>query len=105
LYILTFGLALVGIYLAHKFEDFLKISVTSFLGSYLFVRGISMFAGGFTSEFELYQQVKNGTAHLSTAEFGYFAGIIAFWILGIYYQEHNEQPKNKGDDFNRVNDN
>mgnify|MGYP001558927876 CR=1 FL=1 len=85
LYICTFGLAILGVFLAYKFEEGLKIFVTSFLGSYLFIRGISMFCGGYTSEFAMYDEIKQGTLKLSHSELGYFAGIFVLFGVGVWF--------------------
>lgn len=45
--------------LAYKYDRYLIIYLTGFIGSYAFIRGISMFAGGFPNEILLIQQLQN----------------------------------------------
>lgn len=59
---MTFGLGAVTAGLAFLFKDHIVIFTTALIGSYITIRGISMFAGGFPNEFTLYQQILNGTA-------------------------------------------
>lgn len=47
--ILAVGLGMLGLFL----RDYVAIFITSFIGSYLLVRFISFFAGGFPNEFVL----------------------------------------------------
>ena len=42
--------ALIFFLIAYKIEKFVVILITSFLGSYAFIRGISMYAGNFPDE-------------------------------------------------------
>ncbi len=39
--------------LSFKIYDFILIGSTSMIGSYLFIRGISLYAGGYPNEFTL----------------------------------------------------
>jgi len=61
------------------------IIATSFIGSYIFVRGIGMLAGGFPSEAELVNQIETGTADFTPALIGYFSGIAVFFVIGCIY--------------------
>lgn len=51
---MTFGLGILVAALAYVFKDTIVIFTTALIGSYLTIRGISMFAGGFPNEFTLY---------------------------------------------------
>jgi hypothetical protein len=53
-FVVTIGCGVVGSYLCYKMKKSLAILTTAFLGAYSFVRGISIFAGGFPNEFTLY---------------------------------------------------
>lgn len=50
----TFGGALIAITIAYFWRAAIIIISTSLVGSYFFIRGISMFAGGFPNEVTLY---------------------------------------------------
>jgi hypothetical protein len=54
LIILTFGVAIAMAYLAFKFFDEIVVFGTSLIGSYVFVRGISLFAGHYPNEVMLF---------------------------------------------------
>jgi hypothetical protein len=47
--------------LSFKYYDIIVVFSTSFIGSYGVCRGISLFAGYFPSEIELYNTITNGT--------------------------------------------
>lgn len=53
--------ALVAAALAFCFYFPVVITVTSFSGAYMFIRGISLFAGGYPNEFLLAQSAEDGT--------------------------------------------
>lgn len=57
MYIPAAVLALVGGIASFTVRDYLAIIVTSFLGSYLLVRSISFWVGGFPNEFILAQLI------------------------------------------------
>ena len=48
---------LIGAILSYVLMDGVIIITTSFIGSYIFVRGIGTFVGGFPSEIELYKDL------------------------------------------------
>jgi hypothetical protein len=47
------GAAIFG-FLAYKYEKLILVYLTSFIGAYFFVRGLSIFIGGFPNELVLY---------------------------------------------------
>lgn len=83
------GCGLVAGILAFFLRIFTIITSTAFIGSYLCVRGISMYAGGFPDETQLYQLASN---HLITwdtfpkAFYAYLAGILVMFILACVFQ-------------------
>ncbi len=62
-----------------------KNIITSFLGSYAFVRGISIYAGGFPSELK-YQDIFKGESALRF--YIYLVGIVFFTVLFTFHQVH-----------------
>ena len=63
------------------------ILATSVAGSYLFIRGISMYAGGFPSEFEIADMIKYGQMpHMDARFYGYMAGFIVSSLICIILQ-------------------
>lgn len=78
-------------------EKIVLIIVTSFLGSYAIIRGISMYAGGFPNETELHSLASKGLIDWTTfpkAFYGYLAGILVLSILTSVFQFRT----NKDDD-------
>lgn len=60
---------------------------TSFIGAYLFVRGISLYAGGYPNEFELIKKVQSGaTPHVDPWFYAYLAGIVVAFVIGLIVQ-------------------
>jgi len=82
---LTFIPAFLGAYYAYKHGDTIVILVTSLIGAYLTVRGVSMFFGGFPNEVSLYQEISNGTASFSYWFLGYLSAIMILTIVGVIY--------------------
>jgi hypothetical protein len=52
------------------------ILATSLVGSYFFVRGISLYAGGFPNEYLLMKQIKNGVIESEPWTFYVYMGSI-----------------------------
>ena len=46
---------LIGFFSAAYFSKSIEVFITAFIGSYSFVRGISLYAGGFINEFRINQ--------------------------------------------------
>lgn len=81
-YILYIGMALWGIatgILVFIIFETLIIITTSFLGSYLMVRGISHWIGGFPSEILIYELLKSGAGFEGT----FYAYLAVIWVLTI----------------------
>jgi len=73
--------ALIFGYLAYKFDKHIIIYLTSFIGAYAFIRGISMFAGKFPNEVFLIQQLQNNAFDGLGWEF--YVYMIAVFVLGV----------------------
>ena len=71
------------------FHDKFIVLMTSFIGSYKVIRGISYFAKGFPDEIEQLDLVKLHdiiTPYYSKAYYGYFPGILILFILSTVFQ-------------------
>jgi exosortase/archaeosortase len=83
----TIILSCVGVgYLSITYFDYAVMAGSSVIGSYLFIRGASVFLGGFPNEFILYQNYKNGAVgSVQKTFFLYFLAMlfIAFTSFGI----------------------
>jgi len=67
--------------------DHVLILATAFAGSYSFVRGISMYAGGYPNEFTLYSYISKGLMkNVPGTFYAYMAGFIVLAILGSVVQ-------------------
>lgn len=63
------------------------IIATGLIGSYLFIRGISLYAGGYPNEALIVEKISNGLVTDFPASFyGYFAGFIVLTIVSIVFQ-------------------
>jgi len=77
---------------------------TSLIGSYVTMRGISLYAGGWQNESVIVNQIKSGAAvTIDPAFYGYLAGILAMTIIAYVVQlkmfkrmeEHEKHPYNR----------
>jgi hypothetical protein len=63
------------------------IIATSIIGSYIFVRGISLYAGGFPNEMVIIEMIKNGQiANFDNSFYIYLAGFVVMTIGCIVFQ-------------------
>jgi len=58
---IAFGTAFIGCFAANWFKEDVIIISTSLIGSYIFVRGISMLAGGYPDEVTMFKELDNDT--------------------------------------------
>ena len=65
--------------------------MTAFIGAYAFVRGISLYAGGFINEIAIIEHTEEALKDLK-ASFGfYIAGIIFTFIVGVLVQKRQQK--------------
>lgn len=63
------------------------VIATSIVGSYAFIRGISLYAGGYPNELELVDMIKyNGWESIDPRFYGYLAGFVVCSIICIIIQ-------------------
>ena len=96
------GLAL-GV-LSFFWYNYIVIICTSILGSYMFIRGISLFAGGFPNEFTVVKRIQNGDIDgVPGTWWAYLAGLVVVLALGIFIQIKIKQREgdDKADDVYR----
>jgi len=80
-YIVFFGLG-------WKYKEKFIILVTAFLGSYRFVRGISLFAGEFPNETEVYSKFKNIdkiNPNFSKWFYAYLVSMMIIFVISSYF--------------------
>jgi len=75
----------IGAYLGFKLRDGFVIITTSLLGAFATVRGISIFAGGYPSEFALSSDITSGNAKPNGVLFAYMGAMAALFSLGFVY--------------------
>lgn len=83
-------LGLVGFVLGVWKSEPVKIFLTAFIGAFFFIRGISVYAGGFPNEFALAQGTNEA---IHPAFYGYCVGILVLFILSILFQRRYCQDK------------
>lgn len=87
--------AVVMFYLAVKLEETVIILVTSFIGAYATVRGVSLYVGGFPSETELHVEISSGAVDWETYDkkfYIYLGAILVMTCISALYQRR--QAKN-----------
>lgn len=86
--------AIVMFWLAIKVEKTVVIMITSFMGSYLLVRGVSLYAGGFPNETALRAEIADGVIDWDNYEkkfYIYLGAIVVCTIISTLYQRKQEQ--------------
>ena len=76
-------LALIAGVLSIYFFDHILILTTSFIGSYLFIRGISFYAGGFPDEIDLVNWISYGFGSVDPVFYAYMASFFVLTIVCI----------------------
>jgi hypothetical protein len=81
-WIISITCALIAAGLSFVFYFHAVILSTSFVGSYFFVRGISLYAGGYPNEWALIEMIKSGAiSHISYWFYLYLFFIIVLTVL------------------------
>ena len=87
LWIMIAVFALILGIIALKFLKFVMIVGTSFIGSYLTVRGVSFYLGGYPNEFQMYNDIQVGDFdNVPYTMYLYVAGMLVLSIIGIIFQ-------------------
>lgn len=93
----VFGIAL-GV-LSFFWYNYIVIICTSILGSYFFVRGISLMLGGYPNEFTIYQRIANhDLSSVPGTFYAYMVGMLVACALGIFIQITIKRREGKKDD-------
>lgn len=87
-YCIIIGCALAAAILTWFLEDYVIMLATALLGSYIFIRGISFYAGGFPNEFDIKHYIQAGIERgdFPASFYGYLGGIAAMFILTLIFQ-------------------
>lgn len=92
------GCALVCFYAAFLIERHVIMVATAFVGSYLFVRGISLYAGGFPPEGSLHDEISSGALDWNTfpkTYYAYFGAIILCSLIALVHQRKHDKAEQK----------
>lgn len=92
-------MVIIGV-LLYLFNRLLEILLTSFMGSYLLVRGISFFLTGFPDEEHLsylfyYKELNQLKRILSGPAFKFFIGMVVYMIISFIIQTFTFQKENE----------
>jgi len=97
-YLIVIGFGILAFIITLYTEKAVIIVTTSFIGSYLIIRGIAMYAGGFPNETELHAMAKDGFIDWKTFPkvfYAYLAGIIILSVLSGVFQWKQNKDKEK----------
>ena len=99
---LAIGLALVLAALSFKIFHKVLIFGTSLIGSYSFIRGISLFAGHFPNEILVMQQLAQGqNPHFDYYFYAYMGGLVVMFVCGTVYQTKTHKDE-EDDEYHKV---
>lgn len=88
-YLVLVGCGLVGALLTVWLAEWIIMIATAFFGSYLAIRGVSFYAGGFPSETSIVHMIKNGHVTFKSFDkifYAYLGGIVALFVLTLIFQ-------------------
>jgi hypothetical protein len=92
-------LGIVGAFLAYRYFDQIVILSTALIGSYCFIRGIAVYAGGWPNEMELINKIANDVEITIPYQlYIYISAVILLFILGSVFQ-FREMKKAKLENF------
>ena len=99
-YLLVVGLAVVfGLVGLWKYK-WVLIGGTAFVGSYVFVRGWSLFIGGFPNEFTIITEINEGRkVNIPGAYYAWLVAIILLTVVGVWWQSKQKKKMDNDDDY------
>jgi len=101
------SMVLTGLVLSYFFAKAIMITCTAFIGGYLFVRGISLYTGGFPDEQLIKDLMDRGEYDeinkvLNWAAYLYFSAWLILWIIGIIVQRKLKKEEPEQDDNKKI---
>jgi hypothetical protein len=93
--------AAAGLLVGKKFNSFVRAVGTSLIGSFMIVRGIGMYAGGYPSEISVINKAQAGNFNFKSSIWAYFGGFVVLTIgCSLFqYHRHKEEHEKNDDDF------
>lgn len=104
-YLFLVGMGIVGGILGFVLYNHALIISTSIIGSYLFIRGISLYAGGFPNEMLIIEQIKHGQISEFPGTFwAYFSGFIllAIGMVVVQYKLFGKMSEKEKHPYHRL---
>lgn len=87
---------IIGGILGFEFQNLIVIIATSFIGSYITVRSLSLIFGGFPNEFDLTRKLQTGVlTGLPWYTYLYLALILILFFIGLYVQRRTQSKELK----------
>ena len=84
LYVLMVIFMAIFGFLAYRYYEYVLIGSSSILGAYFFIRGVSLFIGGYPSEADLFNAIKYGTSsHYVAIPWTFYLYLVTIFILSI----------------------
>ena len=100
---LSVGFALILAFASFRYFDKVLIFGTSLLGSYAFIRGISLFAGHFPNEILVMQQLSQGQKpDFDNIFYAYMASIVVLFVLGSVFQTKTKEKEDDDADYHKI---
>lgn len=100
------GLAIIFAILGFVMFDTAVILATSFIGSYMTMRGIGIMAGGFPNEYVLINEIEAGAYNnIDPVFYAYLAGIVIMFILSsiVQFKIHKKQKEEEQHPYAKLN--
>ena len=84
---INISFALICFVLGLKFTKHAEVIATSFIGSFMTMKGIGIMAGGFPNIYALIHMIDNGAwSSIPDSFYGYLAGIVVLFIFSSWAQ-------------------
>jgi len=100
---LSVGFALILAVLSFRYFDKVLIFGTALIGSYAFIRGISLFAGHYPNEILIMQQLSQGQKPVFDNFFYlYLLGLVIMFILGSVFQTKRKEKEDDDADYHKI---
>jgi hypothetical protein len=77
---------IIGAWFVYRNQEDMEVHISHIIGSYLTIRGIAFFAGGYPNEAETFYKLKKGDFDLPASFYLYFALFLALNAAGWYVQ-------------------
>ena len=95
-------LGIVVALISLKLFKLILVIGTSFIGSYMVIRGAAVYIGGYPNEFQLINEIQAGDIdNIPWSAYLYIAGIIVLAVLGVLFQQNRFKVLSRKKNSNR----